>query len=174
MLYIYATSHRLFEQRIVQHSLHYVSSTMLPYVVISSCLLALFMTFLLKSLKHDPRQPPSPAKLPIIGNLHQIGSLSHRSLATLSQKHGPLMLLHFGSVPNLIVSSEELAREVMKTYDHIFSDRPTSIITDLLSFQRKDIAFCPYGEYWRQVRTLNTPFKYILNATFQIIFSKKK
>lgn len=96
-------------------------------------------------MKHDPRQPPSPTKLLIIGNLRQIGSLPHRSLATLSQKHGPLMILHFGSVPNLIVSSEELAMEVMKTYDLIFSDRPTSIITDLLSSQRKDIVFCPFG-----------------------------
>lgn len=140
------------------------SPTMLPIVVISSCLLALFIEFLLRSMKHNPRHPPSPTKLPIIGNLHQLGSSPHRSLASLSQKHGPLMLLHFGSVPNLVVSSEELAREVLRTHDVSFSDRPTSIITDLLSYQRKDIVFSPDGEYWRQVRTLSCSFKSVCGS----------
>ncbi|KAM2557823.1 hypothetical protein TB2_014902 [Malus domestica] len=47
--------------------------------------------------------PPSPPKFPIIGNLHQLGLRPYRSLHALSRCHGPLMLLHFGSVPVLIV-----------------------------------------------------------------------
>lgn len=152
--------------KLLNTSFRCVSPTMLPIVVISSCLLALFIRFLLRSMKHNPRHPPSPTKLPIIGNLHQLGSLPHRTLASLSRKHGPLMLLHFGSVPNLVVSSEELAREVFKTHDLIFSDRPTSIITDLLSYQGKDVTFSPYGEYWRQVRALSYSFKiYLVQST---------
>ncbi|PWA37486.1 cytochrome P450 [Artemisia annua] len=55
--------------------------------------------------------PPSPHKLPIIGNFHQLGSTPHRSLQVLSEKHGPIMLLHLGSVPMLVASSSEVAQE---------------------------------------------------------------
>ncbi|KAL2470120.1 Cytochrome [Abeliophyllum distichum] len=97
--------------------------------------------------------PPSPPKLPIIGNLHQIGLNPHRTLQSLAQKHGPLMLLHLGNVPLLVVSSAEAAREIMKTHDPIFSNRPKSSVASGI-YECKDIAFSPYGEYWRQVKSI--------------------
>ncbi|MFS7910595.1 putative indoleacetaldoxime dehydratase [Helianthus anomalus] len=57
-----------------------------------------FITF-----RYGKNLPPSPWKLPVIGNLHQLGSHPHRALQALSQKYGPVMHLHFGSVPTLIV-----------------------------------------------------------------------
>ncbi|XP_006367812.1 cytochrome P450 71A3-like [Solanum tuberosum] len=98
--------------------------------------------------------PPSPRKLPIIGNLHQLGSLPYRSLHKLSKKYGPLMLLHFGSKPMLIASSVNAARDIMKTHDLVWSNRPKSSMADGLFYGSKDVGFCPYGEYWRQVRSV--------------------
>ncbi|PIA30307.1 hypothetical protein AQUCO_05600023v1 [Aquilegia coerulea] len=63
------------------------------------------------------------------------------------------MLLHLGKIPTLVVSSVDIARDVMKTYDHVFSSRPKSEFLKRL-FYGKDIAFAPYGEYWRQVRKI--------------------
>ncbi|KAK9090288.1 hypothetical protein Sjap_023465 [Stephania japonica] len=97
--------------------------------------------------------PPSPFKLPFIGNLHQLGSSPHRSLRALSQKHGPLMLLHLGQVPTLVISSPDTAREVLKTHDQIFSSRPNLKISNKLTYG-KSLAFVPYGEYWRQIRKI--------------------
>ncbi|MCE5165959.1 hypothetical protein HAX54_013459 [Datura stramonium] len=99
--------------------------------------------------------PPSPRKLPIIGNLHQFGSHPHRSLHKLSQKYGPLMLLHLGSKPVLVASSVEAARDIMKTHDHVWSTRPKSSIADGLFYGSKDVAFSPYGEYRRQIRSVS-------------------
>ncbi|KAL8462067.1 hypothetical protein ACS0TY_033227 [Phlomoides rotata] len=98
--------------------------------------------------------PPSPRKLPIIGNFHQLGAYPHRSLQSLSRRYGPLMLLHFGKVPVLVASSADAAREIMKNQDLIFSNRPKLSIPDRLEYGSKDIGFSPYGEYWRQVKSI--------------------
>ncbi|KAJ1690403.1 hypothetical protein LUZ63_014558 [Rhynchospora breviuscula] len=98
--------------------------------------------------------PPSPPKLPLIGNLHQLGHLPHRSLHDMSKKYGPIMLLHLGNVPTLVISSADMAAEVLKAQDHIFSSRPGLKVPKRLFYGGKDIAFAPYGEYWRQCRKL--------------------
>ncbi|WJX52173.1 hypothetical protein P8452_38310 [Trifolium repens] len=99
--------------------------------------------------------PPSPPRLPLLGNLHQLGLLPHWSLQNLSHKYGPLMLLYFGKVPVLVVSSADAARKVMKTHDLVFSDRPHSKMLDILLYGSKDVASCAYGEYWRQIKSLS-------------------
>ncbi|KAI7746589.1 hypothetical protein M8C21_005743 [Ambrosia artemisiifolia] len=64
------------------------------------------------------------------------------------------MLLHFGSVPTIVVSSAEVAQEILKTHDSSFSSRPSLPITNILLYGSKDIAFSPYGEYWRQLKSI--------------------
>ncbi|URD81406.1 cytochrome P450 [Musa troglodytarum] len=98
--------------------------------------------------------PPSPPKLPFIGNFHQLGSLPHRSLHALSQKHGPLMLLHLGQVPTLVVSSPDGARDVMRNHDQVFASRPALKPAKVLLNDSKDLGFAPYGEHWRQLRKI--------------------
>jgi len=98
--------------------------------------------------------PPSPPRFPLFGNLHQIGVSPHRSLQALAHKYGPLMLLYFGKLPVLVVSSADAARKVMKNHDLVFCDRPQLKIFDILLYSSKDVASCAYGEYWRQVRSL--------------------
>ncbi|XVF08819.1 hypothetical protein REPUB_Repub07fG0036300 [Reevesia pubescens] len=97
--------------------------------------------------------PPSPPKLPIIGNIHQVGKLPHRSFRNLSEKYGPLMLLHMGQTPALVVSSAEIAREILMTHD-AFVERPQIRVVDTLFCGCTDIAFCPYGDYWRQAKKI--------------------
>ncbi|PIA24843.1 hypothetical protein AQUCO_19100002v1, partial [Aquilegia coerulea] len=96
--------------------------------------------------------PPSPPKLPLIGHLHHLGSLPHQSLRALSLKYGPLMLLHLGYTPTLVVSSAKMGREIMKTHDVVFSTRPITTAVKEFLYSGKDVAFAPLGEYWRQMR----------------------
>uniref|UniRef100_A0A2C9UJ86 Cytochrome P450 n=1 Tax=Manihot esculenta TaxID=3983 RepID=A0A2C9UJ86_MANES len=120
-------------------------------LVFSLLLLSFVYLFRLRRT-HKLKLPPSPPKLPIIGNLHQLGTFHFRSLKKLSDKYGPLMLVHFGNVPTLVVSTAEMAHEITKNHDAIFADRPKTSAGDVLFFGRQDIAFCPYGEYWRQAK----------------------
>ncbi|KAI3504571.1 hypothetical protein L1887_26149 [Cichorium endivia] len=122
------------------------------------CLPFIIVLILFKSLFSSPKPhknlPPSPPKLPLIGNLHQLGSSPHRTLQAMAQTYGPLMLIRLGTVPVLVASSVEVAREIMKTHDLIFSNRPKSNIVSKLSYGSKDIAFSQYGEYWRQIKSI--------------------
>ncbi|KAE8009552.1 hypothetical protein FH972_005983 [Carpinus fangiana] len=101
-----------------------------------------------------PNLPPSPPKLPIIGNLHQLGTLPYRSLHALSNKYGPLMFLNLGHTPTLVVSSGDMAREMLKTHDVVFSNRPKITAANALLYGCTDVGFSPYGEYWRQARRI--------------------
>ncbi|KAK8479898.1 hypothetical protein V6N11_074092 [Hibiscus sabdariffa] len=98
--------------------------------------------------------PPSPVKLPIIGNLHNLGRHPHRSLQALAQRFGPLMSLRLGSVPVLVVSSADAAREIKKTHDLSFVNRPKLIVFQKLLYDYKDVSSAPYGEYWRQMKSI--------------------
>ncbi|KAE8775389.1 Cytochrome P450 71C1 [Hordeum vulgare] len=108
---------------------------------------------------HGGRPLPSPPnKLPLIGHLHMVGSDPHVSLAALAAKHGDggLMLLRLGQTRALVVSSPRAAEAVLRTQDHVFASRPTNAVVDALLDGGADIAFVPYGEFWRQARRLVT------------------
>lgn len=118
-----------------------------------------FIIFVLLKLRrkastNEPNYPPSPPKFPFIGNLHNLGSLPHRSLTCLSQKYGPLMLLQLGQTPTLVVSSAHYAREIVKSHDITFSDRPQTTAAKILLYGCTDVGFLPYGEEWRIKRKI--------------------
>ncbi|KAH6815804.1 hypothetical protein C2S53_005644 [Perilla frutescens var. hirtella] len=104
--------------------------------------------------KPRKRLPPSPSKLPIIGNLYRLGKFPHRWLQSFSKRYGPLTLLHQGNIPVLSASSADAAREIMKNQDLIFSNRPKMSSADKLLYGSRDVAFSPHGEYWRQMRSI--------------------
>ncbi|NP_001312355.1 cytochrome P450 71A6-like precursor [Nicotiana tabacum] len=125
------------------------------FAVISFFLLLFFLfKSYLPSSKTKKNSPPSPSKLPLIGHFHKLGLQPHRSLQKLSNEHGPMMMLQFGSVPVLIASSAEAASEIMKTQDLSFANKPISTIPSKLFFGPKDVAFTPYGDYWRNARSI--------------------
>ncbi|XP_010421803.1 PREDICTED: indoleacetaldoxime dehydratase-like [Camelina sativa] len=130
-------------------------------LLISMCLTTLFaflflnpILIMIRANKTNLNPPPSPWRFPVIGNLHQLSLNPHRSLCSLSLHYGPLMLLHFGRVPILVVSSADYAHEVMKTHDIIFSNRPKSRVAEKLFNGGRDLALAPYGEYWRQFKSI--------------------
>ena len=152
---------------------NFLTNIEMEIILISLCVATFLALLFLKPLltritTTKVKLPPSPWRLPVIGNLHQLSLHPHRSLHSLSLRYGPLMLLHFGCVPVLVVSSAEVAHDVMKTHDIKFSNRPrTKTVNKLLN--GREIAFSPYGEYWRQAKVIftfcfYTRYKFVLCA----------
>ncbi|XP_057799374.1 cytochrome P450 71D13-like [Salvia miltiorrhiza] len=98
--------------------------------------------------------PPGPKTLPVIGNMHLLSALAFRSISELAKQYGPLMRLKLGEVDTIVVSSREVAREMLKQHDPCYADRPESIGIKVLWYNYRDIAFSPYGDYWRQMRKI--------------------
>ncbi|KAL5802244.1 hypothetical protein ACOSQ4_030549 [Xanthoceras sorbifolium] len=132
------------------------------FSVLLTFLLFVFMTLRLwkksKSTSHSTSNlPPGPWKLPLIGNMHLlVGSLPHRCLRDLSKQYGPLMHLQLGELSHIVVSSPETAKEIMKHHDINFAQRPRLLAAEIATYGYTDIAFAPYGDYWRQLRKICT------------------
>ncbi|KAK4725024.1 hypothetical protein R3W88_027803 [Solanum pinnatisectum] len=124
--------------------------------------LFLFLSFLYlllvewkKSRNLNKKLPPGPWKLPFLGSVHHLaleGGLPHHALTNLGKKHGPFMHLQLGEISTIVVSSMDMAREVLKTHDLAFASRPKLLALDIICYKSTDIAFSPYGDYWRQMR----------------------
>ena len=127
---------------------------MLPLLLLLLPLIFLFFRKKKKGEEEDSHIPPSPPKLPILGNLHQLSELLHQSYCQLSRKYGPVMLLHLGHLPTVVISSAEAAKEALKDHDLACCNRPLLAGSGRLSYNRLDIAFAPYGERWRKMRQL--------------------
>ncbi|KAK2452314.1 cytochrome P450 83B1 [Trifolium repens] len=121
--------------------------------------LSLFLIFILFIIHIHKRRtsstPPGPKPLPIIGNLHQIDPSSpHHSLWQLSKQYGPIMYLHLGYIPTLVVSSSKMAKEVLQTHDLKFASRPSFLGVRKLSYNCLDLAFAPYSPHWKEMKKL--------------------
>ena len=91
------------------------------------------------------RLPPSPLAFPIIGHLHLLAPIPHQALHKLSNRYGPLLHLFLGSVPCVVASSPEMAKEFLKTHENSFSNRPNSAVVDYITYGSQGFAFAPYG-----------------------------
>ena len=55
----------------------------------------------------------------------------------------------------VVVTSKEVAREVLKTHDAIFATRPKLMAGDIVAYGSTDLLFCPTpGDYFRKLRRL--------------------
>lgn len=118
-------------------------------------LVSLLAVYLLGLLQHGRRGlPPGPRPLPVIGSLHLLGTLPHRSLARLAETHGRLLSLQLGCVTTVVVSSSDVAREFMQKNDAVFSTRP--VPDALRDHARNSVPWLPNSPRWRALRRIMT------------------
>lgn len=121
-------------------------------IIILGCIAVAIAKLVRPSKAH--RVPPGPRGLPILGHLHLIGPSPHKSLHELALIHGPILSLSLGSVPCVVVSSPETAKEFLRTQETFFSNRPHLSVVNYLSYPSSDFTFAEHGPYWKLMKKL--------------------
>ncbi|POO01870.1 Cytochrome P450, E-class, group I [Trema orientale] len=135
----------------------------MEWSIVSSVLLAIVITTTIsilsrrrKSLGHGPKLPPGPPGWPIIGNLFDLGSMPHRSLADLRPKYGEVVWLKLGAINTMAVLSSRAAAELFRHHDLSFATRALTETSRAHDYHLSSVALAPYGAYWRVMRRLMT------------------
>ncbi|KAL8478500.1 hypothetical protein ACS0TY_030404 [Phlomoides rotata] len=109
-----------------------------------------------KREKIETPLPPGPSFLDLMGLMHYVvGSFPyHHPLRDLAKAYGPLVHVKLGEVSNILVSSAEIAKEVLKTRESACLNRPKSIGTQIITYDYTDVVVTPYSDYWKQMRNI--------------------
>ncbi|CAN1312569.1 Trans-cinnamate 4-monooxygenase [Linum perenne] len=104
--------------------------------------------------------PPGPLPVPLFGNWLQVGDdLNHRNLTDFAKRFGEIFLLRMGQRNLVVVSSPDLAKEVLHTQGVEFGSRTRNVVFDIFTGKGQDMVFTVYGEHWRKMRRIMTvPF----------------
>ena len=124
-------------------------------IFLVSCLLSsiIVRSIFFAKTRTKARLPPSPLALPIIGHLHLLGRLPHQALHKLSNRHGPLIHLSLGSIPCVVASSPEVAKEFLKTHETSFLDRSKPSFLDNI-YPSDFVSFSKFGPHWKFMKKI--------------------
>ncbi|KAH1068287.1 hypothetical protein GLYMA_03G021200v4 [Glycine max] len=104
-----------------------------------------------KPLKSS-KNPPGPRPFPIIGNILELGNQPHQALAKLSQIYGPIMSLKLGKTTTIVISSPQVAKEVLQKHDQIFANRTVPDTLRALDHHILSVVWMPPLAQWRTLR----------------------
>lgn len=126
----------------------------LPLILLSGAAAALIAYKLFSRLRY--KLPPGPRALPIVGNLRQLKPLLVRCFTEWSEVYGPIFSVYFGSHLSVVVSSAELAKEVLKDKDVQLAYRNRTKQINKFSKNGMDLIWSDYGPHYVKVRKLCT------------------
>ncbi|CEL10589.1 hypothetical protein ASPCAL13706 [Aspergillus calidoustus] len=107
--------------------------------------------------------PPGPKPLPLIGNIHQAPK-SHgwRTYQQWSKEYGPIVHVNMLGQHVIILSSTEVAHEILAKTGAAFSDRPRLFLATELALKGLNILMMNYTPQFRQHQRLHAS---VLNTT---------
>lgn len=131
-------------------SLWYVLLLLLTCIIVH----ALLFHFAKNNKPNNYKLPPGPSPLPIIGNLLELGKNPHQSSANLAKLYGPIMTLKLGQLTTIVISSADMAKEVLQTHDKFLSNRTVPEAASVHNHHHHSMAFMPITPLWRTLRKI--------------------
>jgi cytochrome P450 len=128
--------------------------SVLLYFLLTFAVIQSLDYILRRSKRKSGKLPPGPSRLPIVGNLLDLGDKPHKSLAKLAKTHGQLMSLKLGQVTTIVVSSATMAKEVLQKHDLTFCNRTVVDAARALDHHEAGIAWLPVATRWRNLRKI--------------------
>ncbi|GAA0164742.1 oxygenase [Lithospermum erythrorhizon] len=125
------------------------------FLIILVATMIMILKFKKKS-NSDNKLPPGPPGRTIFGNLFDLGSMPHRTLANLKQKYGPVVWLRLGAKNTIVLLNAKSAAELFKNHDLVFVDRFLNEVMKSHDFHKGSIALSPYGPFWRSMKRVMT------------------
>lgn len=100
--------------------------------------------------------PPGPPGWPVFGNMFELGTMPHKTIAGLRDEYGPVVWLRIGSLHTMVVQTAASAAELFKNHDADFAERTITEVMRSHGFEGCAISLAPYGPYWRAMKRIMT------------------
>ncbi|KAL0443915.1 UNVERIFIED_CONTAM: cytochrome [Sesamum latifolium] len=102
------------------------------------------------------RLPPGPSGWPVFGNMFDLGSMPHKTIAGLKKDYGPVVWLRIGSINTVALLNAKAAAELFKNHDANFAERTITEVMKVHDFHKTALSLSPYGSYWRVMKRIMT------------------
>ncbi|KAL2163859.1 hypothetical protein VTH06DRAFT_3069 [Thermothelomyces fergusii] len=105
--------------------------------------------------RREPKLPPGPPTLPIIGNLHQIPTRrTHLQFWKWAKQYGEIFSLKVGPATSLVISSPRVVKQLVDKKSTLYSQRPPMYIGSGIITGGDHLLLMQYSERWRMCRKL--------------------
>ncbi|KAK7204567.1 putative cytochrome P450 oxidoreductase [Myxozyma melibiosi] len=104
------------------------------FSILTGVIILYLVVKILRSGRRDPRMPPGPPTLPILGNVHQIPSTGlGKKFREFADTYGPVFSLKVGSQNVVVLSDRKSINAMIDKKGSIFSDRPIDYVTNFVT-----------------------------------------
>ncbi|QGA15047.1 hypothetical protein EYB26_002703 [Talaromyces marneffei] len=128
-------------------------SASFPYVAVVICSALIFYKYCYPG--HALPLPPGPVPLPVIGNLHQLtGGNPFEQFEKWHKKYGALISIRAGQRTIIVISSYEIAHDLLDKQSAVYSSRPKLNIASKHLARDMSMALMPCSKKWQTHRRM--------------------
>ncbi|XP_058760878.1 cytochrome P450 76T24-like [Vicia villosa] len=130
----------------------YVSSALL---FLLTCFVTYFVgSFYARSKNSNYKLPPGPSFFTIMSNIVDLYNKPHQTLTKFANFYGPVMRINLCTETSIIISSSDIAKEILHTHDSLFIDRSVPHNTTTHNHNNFSLVFLPFSPLWQQLRKI--------------------
>ncbi|WJX13948.1 hypothetical protein P8452_04282 [Trifolium repens] len=129
----------------------YVSSGMFLLV---TCIVTYLIGSLYARSKNSNKLPPGPSIFTIMSHVFELYYKPQQTLAKFAKFYGPVMLIKLCTETTVIISSSDMAKEILHTNDSLFTDRSVPHNTTTHNHNNFSLVFLPFSPLWQHLRKI--------------------